>query len=144
MEGQLQTGVVGIEGIDIPSKVLADDGAYIRAVRQGVSGTVVRQTVGVLGHRETFARLLGATLANLNRLYRRPALGRGQSEALLDMLRLVSRGLAVFGDVERTNEWLGAALPALGGARPIELCDTFRGRQLVRDAIRKIEYGEFP
>lgn len=144
MEDLPQTGVVEVEGIDIPWDVLADDGAYIQAVRRGVPGNVVRQTVGVLGHRETFAHLLGATPGNLNRLYRRPALGRGQSEAILDMLRLVSRGLAVFGDVERTNEWLGAALPALGGARPIELCDTFQGRQLVRDAIRKIEYGEFP
>ena len=145
MKGQSVAGdVVGIEGIDVAPETLADDAAYIRAARRGLSGAVVRQAVGVLGRRETLAQLLGATPANLNRLYRRSALGRGQSEALLDMLRVVSRAVHVFGTLDRANEWLDVALPALGGRRPIDLCDTFQGRRLVSDAIRRIEYGEFP
>ena len=137
-------GVVEIEGIDVAAETLADDSAYIQATRRGLPGAVVRQAVDVLGRRETLAQLLGATPANLNRLYRRSALGRGQSEALLDMLRVVSRAVHVFGNLDRANEWLDVSLPALGGRRPIELCDTFQGRQLVGDAIRRIEYGEFP
>ncbi|MDE0349966.1 MAG: DUF2384 domain-containing protein [Gammaproteobacteria bacterium] len=145
MKGQsVAGGVVGIEGIDVAPETLSDDSAYIRAARRGLPGEVVRQAVGVLGRRETLAELLGATPANLNRLYRRYALSRSQSEALLDMLRVVSRALYVFGDLDRANEWLDVALPALGGRRPIELCDTFQGRRLVSDAIRRIEYGEFP
>ena len=145
MKGQSVAGdVAGIEGIDVATETLANDSAYIRATRRGLSGAVVRQAVRVLGRRETLAQLLGATPANLNRLYRRSALGRGQSEALLDMLRVVSRAVHVFGNLERANEWLDVALPALGGRRPIDLCDTFQGRRLVTDAIRRIEYGEFP
>ena len=134
----------GIEGIDVAPETLADNSAYLRLARRGLSGQLVRQAVNVLGRRETFARLLGTTPGHLRRLYRRPALGLAQSEALLDMLRVVSRALNVFRDLKRTDEWLDAALPALGGTRPIDLCDTFRGRQLVRDAIVRIEYGKFP
>ena len=135
---------VGIQGIDIPVHTLVDQTAYIRAVREGVRGDLVRQAVNVLGHRAAFVRLLGATASNLNRLYRRPSLDCAQSEALLDMLRLVWRTIAALGDIERASEWFDSALPALGGERPIDLCDTFEGRMLVRDAVRKIEYGEFP
>ena len=137
-------GIEGIEGIDLPSTAYADRSAYIRRVRRGLPGDVVRQAVHVLGHRNTFVRLLGTTTGNLNRLYRRDTLGRGQSEALLDMLRLVSRAVSMFGDLDHAREWLDVALPAVAGERPIDLCDTFEGRLWVREALRKIEYGEFP
>ena len=60
------------------------------------------------------------------------------------MLRLVAATAAAFGGPERAQDWLGTALPALAGDRPIDLCDTFEGRRLVREIIRKVEYGEFP
>lgn len=54
------------------------------------------------------------------------------------------RAASVFGSREQGNEWLMAQVPALGSERPVDLCDTFEGRALVREALRKIEYGEFP
>ena len=136
--------VAGMEGIDVSPVALVDQSAFIRAARRGLPGNVVRQAVGLLGHRELFVRLLGTTAGNLNRYYRRETLGQAQSEALLDTLRLVSEAAVTFGDLERASEWLDTALPGLGGQRPIDLCDTFEGRGLVRNAIRRIEYGEFP
>ena len=136
--------MAGIEGIDVPAAVLADRSAYIRTARRGLPGRVVRQAIHALGHRDTFLRLLGVTAGSLNRLYRRETLGRGQSEALLDMLRLMSGAIAVFGGLHHASEWLQTALPALGGERPIDLCDTFEGRRWVCETLRRIEYGEFP
>ena len=134
----------GIEGIEIPSAVFDSRSAYIQAARLGLPGAVVKQAVNVLGHRELFVRLLGTTPGNLNRFYRRKTLGQAQSEALLDVVRVVYKAASVFGGRDRASEWLETTLPALGGLRPIELCDTFEGRGLVCDALRKIEYGEFP
>ena len=57
---------------------------------------------------------------------------------------LFSHAERTFAGLVRAREWLETALPALGGQRPIDLCDTFEGRRLVQDAIRRIEYGEFP
>ena len=134
----------GIEGIAVSAAAFVDPSACIETVRTGLSGEVVKQTVDVVGYRELVVRLLETTSANLHRVYRRKALGRAQSEALLDTLKVFGRAERAFAGRVRAREWLETALPALGGQRPIELCDTFEGRRLVQDAIRRIEYGEFP
>ena len=104
----------------------------------------IRQAVDAVGHRGLFVRLLGTTSGNLSRLYHRNTLGRVPSETLLDVLRVVARAVAVFGTLGQAGEWLATETAAMGGKKPIDLCDTFEGRGLVRDAIRRIDYGEFP
>ena len=133
-----------IEGIGVPSAAFVDQAAYIRTVRAGLSGEVVKQAVEAIGHRDFFVRLLGTTSGHLSRLYGRKSLGAARTEGLLDTLRIFAAAAAAFGGLERAQDWLGTALPALGGDRPIDLCDTFEGRRLVREIIRKVEYGEFP
>lgn len=138
-----QTGACHIEGIDIPATVFSDRAALIQAARRGLPGGVVKQAVGILGHREVFVRLLETTGGNLNRYYRRKTLSPSQSEGILDMLCVFAKAIAVFGDIDKAREWLKTAIPALGGHSPLELCDTFTGRALVQAALRKIEFGEF-
>ena len=133
-----------IDGIDIPAAAFADRLAFIEAVNAGLSGEVIRQAVEVVGHRDLFVRLLGTTSGCLSRMYRQESLGRCPSEAVLDALRVVAGAIAVFGTLGKADEWLDTEIAALGGQRPIDLCDTFEGRGLVRDAIRKIEHGDFP
>jgi putative toxin-antitoxin system antitoxin component (TIGR02293 family) len=131
-------------GIDVSAAAFVDRAAFIEAVRAGLPGEVVKQILDVVGYREFIVRLLGTTSANLHRIYRRKTLGPAQSEALLDALRVFDLAVRVFAGLAPAREWLETALPALDGRRPIDLCDTFEGRRLVRDAIRRIEYGEFP
>lgn len=133
-----------IAGISVPSAAFVDQAAYIRTVRAGLSGEVVKQAIDAIGHRDFFARLLGTTSGHLGRLYDRESLGRARTEGLLDTLRTFAAAAAAFGGLERAQDWLDTALPALGGDRPIDLCDTFEGRRLVREIIRTVEYGEFP
>ena len=132
-----------IEGIGVPSAAFVDQAAFIRTVRAGLSGEVVKQAIDAIGHRDFFVRLLGTTSGHLSRLYGRKSLGAARTEGLLDTLRIFAAA-AAFGGLERAQDWLDTALPALGGDRPIDLCDTFEGRRLVREIIRKVEYGEFP
>ena len=54
-------GSAHAEGIDLSPLALAEPSTFIRTARLGLPGTVVKQAVGVLGHRELFARLLGTT-----------------------------------------------------------------------------------
>ena len=133
-----------IEGIGVSAAILDDRAAFMEAIRTGVSGEVVKQALDVVGNRELFVRLLGTTSGNLHRIYRRKALGQAQSEALLDTLRVFGYAEQAFGNLATAREWLETALPALAGQRPIDLCDSFEGRRLVKDAIRRIECGEFP
>ena len=134
----------GIEGVDVSPAAFVDRSAFIDAARTGLSGEVVKQAIDVFGHRELIVRLVGTTSGNLHRVYRRKTLGPAQSEMLLDTLRVFFLATSAFGSLDRANEWLDTAVPALGGQRPVDLCDTFEGRRLVQDAIGRIEHGEFP
>ena len=136
--------MAGIDGVEIAPTVYDDRSAFVDASRRGLPGTVVKQAVNALGHRELFVRLLGTTAGNLNRFYRRKTLAPEQSEALLDLLRVFVLAAAAFGSRERGDRWLVTQVPAMGGERPVDLCDTFEGRVLVREALHKIERGEFP
>ena len=136
--------MAGVDGVEIAPAVYDDRSAFVEASRRGLPGTVVKQAVNALGHRDLFVRLLGTTAGNLNRFYRRKVLAPAQSEALLDLLRVFVLATSAFGSREQGNQWLVTQVPAMGGERPVDLCDTFEGRALVREALRKIECGEFP
>jgi len=131
-------------GIDVPISAFGNTSAFIRVVREGVPGKVVKQAVDVVGQRDLFVGLVGVSSGNLNRVYRRPSLSAAQSEALLDALWVFYRASTVLGGLDAAHEWLETPLPAMGGQRPLEFCDTFSGRRLVQQAIAKIEHGEFP
>ncbi|MCY4343701.1 MAG: DUF2384 domain-containing protein [Gammaproteobacteria bacterium] len=136
--------MAGVEGVEISPAVYGDRSAFVEASRRGLPGAVVKQAVKALGHRELIVRLLGTTAGNLSRFYQRRALAPVQSEALLDLLRVFVIAAAAFGSREKGERWLVTQVPAMGGERPVDLCDTFEGRALVREALHKIECGEFP
>ncbi|AMD01545.1 antitoxin Xre/MbcA/ParS toxin-binding domain-containing protein [Halomonas chromatireducens] len=130
--------------IDLPRELYSDPAVYIQAVREGISGQVLRQVVQALADdREIFARLMETNSSDLHRYYTRKSLGRSQSENLLDTLKLYIEAEEVFGDREVALEWLHVEVPALSGSRPVDLFDTFAGRGIVRQILRKISYGEF-
>lgn len=133
----------GIKGIAISTQVFEDSAKFIRTVQEGLSGAIVRQAVESVGHRELFISILGVQSSNLSKVYRRKRLNKNDSESVLDFLRVFRYATDVFEDAEKANEWLETKVPALGGKRPIELCDTFEGRELVRAALCSIEYGDF-
>ena len=128
---------------DLSPTLLEDRGAYIQAVRKGVPGKIVEQAVKTLGERDLFVRLLSTSSGNLNRLYHSKLLTKVQTEGVLDTLKVFQGAIDVFGDENIAKSWLHTAIPALDGELPINLCDTFEGRRLVKEALAAIEYGEF-
>ena len=144
MQGAVHAISQPMARIDVPMSAFSDTDEFIRASRKGIAGNVVKQAVDVVGQRDLFVRLVGVSSGNLHRVYRRKTLGPTVSEAILDTLRVCFRASAALGDLDTAREWLGTPLPALGGKRPFDWCDTFNGRRLVQDAISKIEHGEFP
>ncbi|WP_036487507.1 antitoxin Xre/MbcA/ParS toxin-binding domain-containing protein [Myxosarcina sp. GI1] len=132
-----------LKNSDLNPDILQDRGAYIQTIRQGVSGKIVEQAVRASGERELFVRLLSTSSGNLHRLYHSQLLTRVQTEGILDTLKVFADAIDVFGDENIAKEWLHTSIPALNGESPIDLCDTFEGRKLVREALSAIEYGEF-
>ena len=143
-QGASQTVPQPMAGIDVPMSAFGNTRAFIRTVREGIPGKVVKQAVDVVGQRDLFVRLVGVSSGNLHRVYQRSSLSSTQSEALLDALQVFFRASAVLGGLDPAREWLETPLPAMSGQRPLDFCDTFSGRRLVQQAIDKIEHGEFP
>lgn len=133
-----------LKNITVPAETFTDPAAYIKAVREGIPGTVVKQAIEAMGgNRELFIRLLNTTSANLSRYYHKKVLSPNDSEEVLDTLRVYKAAVRIFGDEKLAREWLATPIPSLAGEQPLDLFDTFEGRNQVRATLRKLEYGEF-
>ncbi len=132
-----------IQSLGVESEALSNNAAFIRAVRAGVPGTVVKSIITTFNNRELIARVLDISTANLSRVYRRKHMDRTISEEILDMIQLYRQAIEVFGSKEMAIEWIKSPVSALSGDTPESLLDTFTGRKWVSDVLRKIEYGEF-
>lgn len=132
-----------LENSELSPTLLSDRGEYLKALRQGISGAIIKEAINELGERELFISLLETTSANLNRFYHKKKLPRSAAEGILDTLRVIQDAVAVFGDMAIAHEWLHTSIPALAGEVPINLCDTFEGRKIVKESLKAIEYGEF-
>jgi putative toxin-antitoxin system antitoxin component (TIGR02293 family) len=132
-----------LENSELSPTILSDRGEYLKAIRQGVSGAIIKEAINELGERDLFISLLETTSANLNRFYHKKKLPRSAAEGVLDTLRVIQDAVSVFGDMAIAHEWLHTSIPALAGEVPINLCDTFEGRKIVKESLKAIEYGEF-
>jgi putative toxin-antitoxin system antitoxin component (TIGR02293 family) len=131
------------ESLHIPSDVLNNQVEYISTVRAGISGAVIKRAIEIFGSRELFVRLLNTTSANLNRYYRKKTLNRVDTEEVLDTIRVFAEALQIWNDGDTAKIWLNTPIPALAGEKPVNLFDTFEGRNWVRQVMRKIRHGEF-
>ena len=129
--------------LGLESEALSNNAAFIRAVRAGVPGTVVKSVIKTFNNRDLIARVLDMSTANLSRIYQKKHMDRTISEEILDIIRLYRQAIGVLGSKETAIEWIKSPLPALSGETPESLLDTFAGRKWVSDVLRKIEYGEF-
>lgn len=66
-----------------------------------------------------------------------------QSERLIELARLYSRGEEVFGTMENFKNWMSSTVIALGNKKPKEFLDTSIGIDLLMNELGKIEHGIF-
>ncbi|MFT4927874.1 MAG: putative toxin-antitoxin system antitoxin component (TIGR02293 family) [Phenylobacterium sp.] len=137
------TGYSELAGDGVASIVFDNPSVYIKTVKEGIQGKVLKQAVSYIGERDLFVRVLNTTSGNLSRFFQKKLLSCNESEQVLDTLKVYRYANSVFGDASKTKEFFNMHIPALNGEKPIELLDTFAGRRLVQDMLRKVEYGEF-
>lgn len=129
---------------ELPESVFSDPLLFVDVVRGGISGAMLKRGADISG---VSRKLIGAALSvdqsNISRLFRRKHLTMEQGEAALDMFRLWLKATAVFEDEDRAALWMESAIPAFDGKTPGEMLDTHKGRQLVENALNRIEFGEF-
>ncbi|WP_434361561.1 MbcA/ParS/Xre antitoxin family protein [Parasalinivibrio latis] len=132
-------GKVGLE-VDI----FSNRAKKIQIIRQGISGSVLEKTVkGYPEQRALFCTVLGTASTNLSRLYK-AHLDKRKSEDFLHLLGVLMAVTDLYeGDQALVAELLNTRIPALGDQKPVDLLDTFEGRELVKEYLNKLCWGEF-
>lgn len=116
---------------------------FIATVREGISGQVLRRALDQLGSELIFAQAFRTDSAGLESYCTDTPLDRQRSEVLLDTIRILDRVRRTWESNELAQQWLHSNVPALGGAKPVEMFDTYEGRRWVTQVAEKVERGDF-
>jgi len=116
---------------------------FIATLQQGVSGKVLRRALDQFDEQSLFERAMSTDTSGLKEYCSDTSLDCQSSEILLDTIRVLDRICQVWESDELAKQWLHSSLPVLGGAKPIDLFDTYEGRRWVKNLVEKIEVGEF-
>ena len=127
----------------IPNTDIMSGAGYYQAVSQGVSGEMLKNIVLAINDRDVFAKVVGKDKTNLSKSYRLVTLPKIIGDSVVDTLRVYMLATRIYGSLELATEWLRSPIPALGGEQPVALLDSHAGRELVRQTLRKIEFGEY-
>lgn len=63
------------------------------------------------------------------------------TKAILDMDKLVAKGIRIFGSEEQFSEWLNTSNDALGDQKPFDLIKDPYGLELLDDALEAMSWG---
>jgi hypothetical protein len=140
VESSLRTFTVEL-GLD-PS-IYHNPATFIATVRAGISGHVLKQALEHFDSKQIFARALSTNVAGLEAYCGETPLDRQRSEVVLDTMRTLDKIQRIWGSDEAAQSWLHSKVPALGGAKPAEMFDSYEGRRWVAQIVEKIEYGDF-
>lgn len=126
-----------------PNVDILSPSGYLEAVREGLSGEQLRTIAGVIGDRDLVARSIGKDASNISRSYRVKTLPTAATDSLIDTVRVYMQAANIYESMDLAKEWMNSSIPALGGEVPAQLLDTHAGRELVRQTLRKMDYGEY-
>jgi putative toxin-antitoxin system antitoxin component (TIGR02293 family) len=126
----------------------------IKRVKAGVSAAEAKEILSDLAIPSgRIADVLGIPVSTLNRKAKvAQKLSTDEGERVLGLAKLVGQVQAMVEDSGDptgfdarvwTAHWLNEPLPALGGARPVDLMDTMEGQGLVSDTLARIQSGAY-
>lgn len=116
----------------------------IEVVRSGITKGAYERIVTTTGiPSDDLADMLHISPRTLRRYEGRQILPPEQSERIVEIARLYSRGEEVFGDLERFKEWMGRPQLVFGRKSPTSLLDTSIGIGMITDELGRIEHGIF-
>ena len=79
----------------------------------------------------------------LRRYTARQKLNPEQSERIIELAKLYSRGEEVFGNMDAFKQWMNSTVIALGNKKPKTYLDTSLGIDLLMNELGRIEHGIF-
>lgn len=117
---------------------------FINCIREGVPKKALDNLIEVTGiNATTMAAIIRTSDRTLRRYLPKQKLNPEQSERVIELAKIYSRGEEVFGTLDAFREWMQSSVRALGDKRPQEFLDTSIGIELLMEELGRIEHGIF-
>ena len=101
----------------------------------------VRERLGATN--EQMAEYIGVSFRTYQRRAQRGRLEDAESDKVEMLDSLLDLGERVLGSEAKAREWLTSPVLSLGGERPIDLLETVKGYERVKNKLLQIEYGTY-
>lgn len=101
----------------------------------------VRKRLGATG--EEMADYIGVTYRTYQRRAKKGTLEDAESAKVEMLDSLLGLGTRVLGNEDEARMWLTSPILSLGSNRPIDLLDTVKGYERVKNKLLQIEYGTY-
>lgn len=123
---------------------ISNDNDFIKLIRAGIPKHAMDNLMDIseLSLLE-MAAITHISDRTLRRYKPQQKLPQEQSERMLELARLYTRGEQVLGTMAAFREWMDTALAQLGGKKPKEFLDTSIGINMLLDELGRIEHGVF-
>ena len=117
---------------------------FIHCIRAGVPKKALDNLIEVTGiNAAEMAGIVRTSDRTLRRYSANQKLNAEQSERVIELAKVYSRGEEVFGSIDAFREWMNGAVLALGNKKPKEFLDTSLGIEMLMDELGRIEHGIF-
>lgn len=134
--------IMGISGRKTKEDHL--DSYYIHLIRKGVPRKAIDRLISATGFTEDeMSSLLHISKRTLQRRDPQTLLNPEQSERLIEIAKLYSKGSDAFGNLENFRHWMSQEIISLGNKKPKDFLDTSLGINMLLDELGRIEHGVF-
>lgn len=125
-----------------PNVDIMSSTGYLSIVRSRISGDQLKAITDLIGEKELIARSIGTT-SNLSKSYQTKRLSSTATDNLIDLLRVYIQAAKIYESFDLAKEWMRSSIPALGGEIPVNMIVSHAGREVVRQVLRRMEFGEY-
>lgn len=117
---------------------------FISVIRNGVPKKALDNLLDNTGITiPEISRIIRTSDRTLRRYTATQKLNPEQSERVIELAKLYSRGEEVFNNMDAFKDWMNSTVMALGSKKPKEFLDTSIGIDLLMNELGKIEHGIF-
>ena len=136
-------GIMGMSGTRGFSGI-RNENDFISIIRSGIPKEAMSHLMDLADISLTeMAAIVHTSDRTLRRYGPHDKLSQEQSERMVEMARLYSRGEEVFESMTRFKQWMDTELLYFGDKKPRQFLDTSLGIAMIMDELGRIEHGIF-
>jgi putative toxin-antitoxin system antitoxin component (TIGR02293 family) len=136
-------GIMGMAGRK-EFEAVCNENDFIDIIRSGIPRRVMDTMMSVADISLTeMASIVHTSDRTLRRYGPGQKLSQEQSERMIELARLYTRGEEVFGTLIDFRQWMSTSLLPFGNKKPKEFLDTSLGIGMIMEELGRIQYGVF-